>query len=153
MNNFDEIKAALRTLGPRGLSALKKQELFDVILGINNVEEVVEEVVEEHNDCPICIDSLTNATQHTTSCGHTYHKTCIEKWLTGHSNCPLCRAQIVAQPQSSWQSRQLQRLEEVQRQNIARWEELARWEAPMMVGWTEMRERRLARTARRNSVV
>ena len=28
-------------------------------------------------------------------CGHTFGTTCIEKWLSGNDNCPMCRATLV----------------------------------------------------------
>jgi len=29
------------------------------------------------------------------SCGHVFHKVCLNHWISRHSTCPLCRTQIV----------------------------------------------------------
>lgn len=39
--------------------------------------------------CPICLDLHPNKT---ISCGHTYHKKCIDKWLSISNICPTCRS-------------------------------------------------------------
>lgn len=48
--------------------------------------------------CPICYDDqkpIGGPTLALTSCGHTFHKTCLEEWVTAqHNDCPFCRAPI-----------------------------------------------------------
>lgn len=43
------------------------------------------------NSCAICLGNL-NKDFHVTSCGHKYHKNCINKWHnSGGTTCPVCR--------------------------------------------------------------
>jgi hypothetical protein len=44
-------------------------------------------------DCPICFEAITAATGLvTTSCGHTYHLSCISSWYSKNDpSCPCCR--------------------------------------------------------------
>ena len=48
--------------------------------------------------CPICIESIhSNETAVVTKCNHTFHNTCLKKWLTDSSvnnNCPSCRTDL-----------------------------------------------------------
>lgn len=45
--------------------------------------------------CAICIEEVCISTQHVLSCGHKFHKSCINLWIPIHSSCPMCRAVIV----------------------------------------------------------
>jgi hypothetical protein len=44
-------------------------------------------------NCSICFDELKDGT-YTLSCNHIYHKECIKTWLSNHTTCPLCRANV-----------------------------------------------------------
>jgi hypothetical protein len=50
----------------------------------------------EYEDCPICYDSLKTSAKNlvTTSCRHSYHNECLQKWLLSKRNCPVCRQNI-----------------------------------------------------------
>lgn len=41
--------------------------------------------------CSICMDSNTDINFVITSCGHNFHKECVEQWLNVKNNCPNCR--------------------------------------------------------------
>ena len=45
-------------------------------------------------DCAICLedDSSPTALITSTICNHTFHKSCLDKWLNVGNNCPMCRA-------------------------------------------------------------
>ena len=49
-------------------------------------------LVEE--ECPICLEQITQANRYITPCRHIFHKTCIDAWKTKNHTCPLCRGQI-----------------------------------------------------------
>ena len=48
---------------------------------------------EEHINCSICLDNITNSAYHSI-CGHIFHSNCIQKWVIYHKTCPMCRATI-----------------------------------------------------------
>ncbi|EDR21951.1 hypothetical protein, conserved [Entamoeba dispar SAW760] len=47
---------------------------------------------EEEHECVICRDTLTEAVH--LSCGHDFHVSCLKEWLSGASDCPICRSHI-----------------------------------------------------------
>ena len=44
-------------------------------------------------ECVICLESLP-ANFNRTTCDHLFHEQCIERWLSQHTTCPVCRASI-----------------------------------------------------------
>jgi hypothetical protein len=57
-------------------------------------------------DCSICMDAIGKLPVTVTKCKHIFHTKCLENWTINfntncrnvtsrHTNCPLCRAQIV----------------------------------------------------------
>lgn len=50
-------------------------------------------------ECCICLDEFENGERVKVlpRCNHCYHPHCVNKWLTTHSTCPLCRASINCQ--------------------------------------------------------
>lgn len=48
----------------------------------------------------LCIECSTNQTKDSkcdvsrANCGHSFHKHCIDKWLTSATNCPICTVPI-----------------------------------------------------------
>ena len=57
----------------------------------------------EENDsqinCSICLEDMTNVdNQTTTTCDHTFHRDCIDRWLARHNTCPVCRTQLHNNP-------------------------------------------------------
>ena len=47
-----------------------------------------------NNLCTICQENMNIDTIEYTTCLHSFHATCIEKWLKQHSSCPLCRYEL-----------------------------------------------------------
>jgi len=43
------------------------------------------------NDCPICLDHITDDTKKITQCNHTFHDACLTIWIHTNNSCPLCR--------------------------------------------------------------
>lgn len=42
--------------------------------------------------CPICRDVLTDSV--TTICKHTFHQSCLRRWLSEAVTCPVCRGNV-----------------------------------------------------------
>ncbi|KAJ4957485.1 hypothetical protein NE237_024596 [Protea cynaroides] len=51
----------------------------------------------EETDCSVCLNEFQedDRIRLLPKCSHAFHLTCIDTWLRAHSNCPLCRANIV----------------------------------------------------------
>ncbi|KAM7503799.1 hypothetical protein LguiB_002703 [Lonicera macranthoides] len=49
-------------------------------------------------ECPVCLTEFKpEAEINHLSCGHVFHKTCLEKWVNcWNFTCPLCRNQIIS---------------------------------------------------------
>ncbi|KAJ3674331.1 hypothetical protein LUZ60_004947 [Juncus effusus] len=50
------------------------------------------------NECSICLEKFLEEEELLTQlkCKHVFHSVCLEKWVCIHSDCPYCRACIVA---------------------------------------------------------
>jgi len=48
---------------------------------------------EDECECPICINNFTAGENLRTlmSCGHQFHRSCIDLWLLRRADCPLCK--------------------------------------------------------------
>lgn len=44
--------------------------------------------------CPICLASTKAAVRQLNPCGHTFHRTCVQRWLARAHTCPVCRAHV-----------------------------------------------------------
>ena len=49
-------------------------------------------------ECPVCYDDVSAADGVTTPCKHTFHRACINSWIstkgTGKAPCPMCRSPL-----------------------------------------------------------
>ncbi|GMJ11034.1 Arabidopsis Toxicos en Levadura 53 [Hibiscus trionum] len=52
----------------------------------------------EGTDCSVCLSEFQEdeSLRLLPKCSHAFHVHCIDAWLSSHSNCPLCRANIVS---------------------------------------------------------
>ncbi|EOA35166.1 hypothetical protein CARUB_v10020311mg [Capsella rubella] len=50
----------------------------------------------ERTDCPVCLSEFEEeeSLRLLPKCNHAFHISCIDTWLSSHTNCPLCRAGI-----------------------------------------------------------
>ena len=60
---------------------------------LGNYQRVTKEEVTEDNTCCICLAPYNQGEgKRTLGCEHSFHKKCIDKWLTVSKNeCPICR--------------------------------------------------------------
>ncbi|KAL2926190.1 E3 ubiquitin-protein ligase ATL31 [Bienertia sinuspersici] len=51
-------------------------------------------------ECSICLGFFEgdDKVRLLPKCGHVFHVDCLNPWFMGHSTCPLCRANLVPQP-------------------------------------------------------
>ncbi|KAL8495828.1 hypothetical protein ACS0TY_019802 [Phlomoides rotata] len=54
----------------------------------------------EGTDCAVCLSEFqeNESLRLLPKCSHAFHLPCIDTWLRSQSNCPLCRASVVAHP-------------------------------------------------------
>ena len=72
------------------------------------------------NDCPICLEPMTNDVRIALPCGHRFHKDCIRRSLTSTGGrCPKCRTVVtnIPYPSIEEQERQVQPLFQIQPQS------------------------------------
>ncbi|OIV98640.1 hypothetical protein TanjilG_12763 [Lupinus angustifolius] len=55
-------------------------------------------VKEIGGECPVCLSVFADGEEirQLSVCKHSFHASCIDMWLSNHSNCPICRANIAA---------------------------------------------------------
>ncbi|XP_052170707.1 RING-H2 finger protein ATL51-like [Diospyros lotus] len=60
----------------------------------------------EGTECAVCLAEFRDgeSLRLLPKCGHAFHLPCIDTWLKSQSNCPLCRAAVVAAPPPSSQN-------------------------------------------------
>jgi len=48
-------------------------------------------------ECSICLNELCHddTVRQLTSCGHTFHRSCIDLWLLRRADCPLCKQSVL----------------------------------------------------------
>lgn len=54
----------------------------------------------EGTDCSVCLSEFeeNESLRLLPKCNHAFHIPCIDTWLRAHTNCPMCRAQILGNP-------------------------------------------------------
>ncbi|XP_009622460.1 RING-H2 finger protein ATL51 [Nicotiana tomentosiformis] len=57
----------------------------------------------EDTECAVCLSEFQEDEnlRLLPKCSHAFHLPCIDTWLKSHSNCPLCRANVVSSPSQS----------------------------------------------------
>lgn len=48
----------------------------------------------KQEDCPICYDAILRNDNRKLKCGHVFHKSCVDEWVSRKGTCPMCRAVI-----------------------------------------------------------
>lgn len=55
-------------------------------------------LIIEGTDCAVCLSEFeeNESLRLLPKCSHAFHLPCIDTWLRSHSNCPLCRSNVVS---------------------------------------------------------
>ncbi|XP_063046880.1 RING finger protein 148-like [Engraulis encrasicolus] len=65
-------------------------------LQVRTLKKGDEEVGTDSHTCAVCIDGYKRGeVVMILSCGHFFHKACIEPWLLEHRTCPMCKCNIL----------------------------------------------------------
>lgn len=51
-------------------------------------------------NCSICFEEIDSNVKCLTSCNHSFHAECIERWFEKSNTCPTCREPNVCEPRS-----------------------------------------------------
>ncbi|GFH55435.1 E3 ubiquitin-protein ligase Arkadia [Chaetoceros tenuissimus] len=61
----------------------------------STIVDVEKEVPKDRRQCCICLDEFENGQKRKTlQCLHGFHEECIDKWLKGSRNCPICKFDV-----------------------------------------------------------
>ncbi|XP_021740285.1 RING-H2 finger protein ATL54-like [Chenopodium quinoa] len=71
-----------------------------VINSITVIRHKKEDGLIDGTDCSVCLSEFQEGEtlRLLPKCEHAFHIDCIDTWLRSHTNCPMCRASIVANP-------------------------------------------------------
>ncbi|GMH07769.1 hypothetical protein Nepgr_009609 [Nepenthes gracilis] len=93
---------ALSRRGPRGLDAAVIQSFpmfpYSAVKSLKIGKGALE--------CAVCLNEFEDdeTLRLIPTCDHVFHPDCIDAWLTSHSTCPVCRANLIPQPGGSTHS-------------------------------------------------
>jgi len=79
--------------GMRGLSPDAIRELPGIMDDVSQSTDA--------EDCAICLEQLCqgcDSVRMLKSCGHVFHRSCIDLWLLRCANCPLCKCTVAQSP-------------------------------------------------------
>jgi hypothetical protein len=62
-----------------------------VTLQAFTIQALINHAVSENMTCPISMNTIQKSTACVTSCQHIFERDSIARWLTDHTNCPVCR--------------------------------------------------------------
>ncbi|XP_043696245.1 RING-H2 finger protein ATL52-like [Telopea speciosissima] len=94
-DEFDENRDTLSNTEPWHISTRGLDE--SLIKSITLCKYKKGDGLVEGTDCSVCLSEFqeNESLRLLPKCSHAFHPTCIDTWLKAHSNCPLCRANIV----------------------------------------------------------
>jgi PHP family Zn ribbon phosphoesterase len=50
---------------------------------------------QQRSECPICFEEFDRFGDYTElTCGHIYHRVCLDQWRKTKNTCPVCRRKI-----------------------------------------------------------
>lgn len=79
-----------------------KRKAEDILEKSENSKHSKDDIFEEKEHCPICLDSLDESTTKLNkkgkNCGHIFHTLCIKEWYENKHSCPVCTTKITMLP-------------------------------------------------------
>ncbi|XP_045796571.1 E3 ubiquitin-protein ligase ATL6-like [Trifolium pratense] len=83
----------------RGLDA----SVIDTFPILEYSEVKIHKIGKEVLECAVCLMEFedTETLRLIPKCDHVFHPECIDEWLSSHTTCPVCRANLVPQPGDS----------------------------------------------------
>lgn len=95
---FEEISKALEN-ALRGAS----QQMLDYLpTRLFHPSQLPQNAEEEHTSCRVCLSAYEDGeTLRTLPCLHSFHQACIDPWLRGRKDCPLCKVSACPPPTPS----------------------------------------------------
>lgn len=94
--------------GPGQLSSKDSKQAEEVVFSADVKYGKGADHEEEYgSECPVCLSAFVEGDflRQLNGCKHSFHAACIDKWLSSHSNCPVCRA-CVPTPASTPRTKQ-----------------------------------------------
>lgn len=90
--NFEEVTNLFDTEGSKGLSGDSVEKIPKIKITSNNNADAS----GERHSCSVCLQDfqLGETVRSLPHCHHMFHLPCIDKWLTRHGSCPLCRRDL-----------------------------------------------------------
>nr|XP_019710388.1 RING-H2 finger protein ATL16-like [Elaeis guineensis] len=91
------VEAIRRFLRSRGRSAGESHD--EKIQELLPVCKYRKEQAQEY-ECSVCLSVFVDGedVRQLPRCKHSFHAPCIDMWLYSHSNCPVCRADVLERP-------------------------------------------------------
>lgn len=96
MSIESRVNRMLQLIGSRGLNMGLKPEVID--LYTTRTKYAADEVAEREEDrekCTICLANFeADAEVRRLKCKHLFHLDCVDRWLMGNKQCPMCRVHV-----------------------------------------------------------
>lgn len=85
LSNYTDLSnEAMRGLAPEQIKALPESRAYELDL-------------DETSECSICLNTFSSEdpVRQLGSCGHCFHRACIDLWLLRCAECPLCKQSVL----------------------------------------------------------
>lgn len=82
----------------RGLTEQEMTENTQLMDGAVHINSYTEETPESQRMCSLCYDNYNEEStiRRLNCCIHIFHKTCVDRWLSNHRTCPMCRTLVIS---------------------------------------------------------
>lgn len=98
MNRFHAEQTHLQNAAATLISLTMPNSTFlnpvTVVASRAQIESSLQNYQNTTSNCAICQDAISSGGCRIRQCGHVYHRSCIENWLTMSVRCPVCRHDI-----------------------------------------------------------